>query len=198
MSKNDKPLPKPPKTPFSRQRPDENAQEQGSLIADRMAIAAAEGKLDEFLKQEMPDNEYARNLASMMMGMTGMMPTTGASTDTPAAPEPEQTPDVEQAAQTSQKDVPEDVKKAIMSGDVQGLMTMLRREHQKQSGEPLTTAEENPSPAPTASASNQPTIDKDLIDALLQIAQDNNVTLDWMILRAIKVYVQEYQKTGRL
>ena len=38
-----------------------------------MAQAAAEGKLDEFLKQEMPDNEYARNLASMMMGMTGMM-----------------------------------------------------------------------------------------------------------------------------
>ena len=38
-----------------------------------MAAAAAEGKLEDFLKQEMPDNEYARNLANMMMGMTGMM-----------------------------------------------------------------------------------------------------------------------------
>jgi len=33
---------------------------------------------------------------------------------------------------------------------------------------------------------------------LLQIAEDNSVSVDWLILRAIKVYVQEYQKTGRL
>ena len=47
-------------------------------------------------------------------------------------------------------------------------------------------------------SSGMPTIDKDLIDAMVQIAKDNSVTMDWMILRAIKVYIQEYQKTGRL
>jgi hypothetical protein len=47
-------------------------------------------------------------------------------------------------------------------------------------------------------AAPHPAIDKDVIDALIQIASDNSVTLDWIILRAIKLYVQEYQKTGRL
>ena len=32
----------------------------------------------------------------------------------------------------------------------------------------------------------------------MQIATDNSVTLDWIMLRAIKVYVQEYRKTGKL
>jgi hypothetical protein len=198
----EKPLPKPPKTPFGRKRPEESPEDQGSLMADRMAVAAAEGKLDEFLKNEMPDNEYARNLASMMMGMTGMMPMTGSSAGMPPAPEMQQpqTPETaspEQAAAAI--DVPEDVKKAIQSEDVQGLMAMLRREHQQRSpgAEPLLQ-EATPSPSTPSSSSNMPMIDKDLIDALIQIAQDNNVTLDWMILRAIKVYVQDYRKSGKL
>ncbi len=44
----------------------------------------------------------------------------------------------------------------------------------------------------------QPMIDKELIDALIKIAGENSVTLDWMILRAIRLYVQDYEKTGRL
>jgi hypothetical protein len=203
-SKKEKPLPKPPKTPFGRQRPDESAQDQGSLIADRMAVAAAEGKLDEFLKNEMPDNEYARSLATMMMGMTGVMPMSGAATGMPEAPDaqqpqPSETASPEQA--TAAIDVPEDVRMAIQSEDVQGLMAMLRREHQKRSSSEEPLPQEVPpspsiaSPSPSASI---PMIDKDLIDALIQIAQDNNITLDWMILRAIKVYVQDYQKTGKL
>ena len=200
----EKPLPKPPKTPFGRQRPDESAQDQGSLMADRMAVAAAEGKLDEFLKKEMPDNEYARNLASMMMGMTGMMPMAGAATGMPAAPDAQQPQPAETASPeqaTAAIDVPEDVRKAIQSEDVQGLMDMLRREHQKRSpGEEPLPAEASAAPSATSASpsSSQPQIDKNLIDALIQIAQDNNVTLDWMILRAIKVYVQDYQKTGKL
>jgi hypothetical protein len=78
-------------------------------------------------------------------------------------------------------------------------MAALRREHQKRSpdAEPLPT-EAPASPSIPSSSTNMPMIDKDLIDAMIQIAQDNNVTLDWMILRAIKVYVQDYQKTGKL
>ncbi len=41
-------------------------------------------------------------------------------------------------------------------------------------------------------------VDKELIDALVRIVQDISVALDGIILRAIKVYVQEYQKTGKL
>jgi hypothetical protein len=58
-----------------------------------------------------------------------------------------------------------------------------------------TKSEEKPAAAPP---DDQPTIDKELIDALIQIAKDNSVNMDWIILRAIKVYVEEYQKTGKL
>ena len=50
----------------------------------------------------------------------------------------------------------------------------------------------------TSSTLQQPAIDKEMIDALVQIASENSVTVDWIILRAIKLYVQEYQKTGKL
>ncbi len=74
MTTKDNPLPKPPNSAFGRKNRFEQPDEQAALLADRMAAAMAEGKLDEFIKQEMPDNDYARQLASMMMGMTGMMP----------------------------------------------------------------------------------------------------------------------------
>ncbi len=82
-TKKEKPLPKPPHTAFGRKKPAEH-EEGDTLLADRLAAAMAEGKIEEFLKQEMPDNEYARNLTSMMMGMTGMLPIGGAET----APQP--------------------------------------------------------------------------------------------------------------
>lgn len=198
--KKEKPLPKPPNTPFGRKKPFEHEDAQGGLIADRMAAAMAEGKLDEFLKKEMPDNEYARNLAGMMMGMTGMMPDAAAPAIPSSSEKAEQPgplastiPDQE----TTSEAVPEDVKKAIQGGDVQELVGLLRREHRKRMPGADQTAAQEPTEPPSQPAA--PTaIDKDLIDALIQIARDNNVSLDWMILRAIKVYVQDYQKTGRL
>ena len=45
------------------------------LTSDRMALAAAEGRLEEFLQHEIPEGDHARTLAMMMMGMSGMMPT---------------------------------------------------------------------------------------------------------------------------
>jgi hypothetical protein len=199
MSMKEKPLPKPPKTPFGRKRPEEREHESGNLIADRMAAAMAEGKLEDFLKQEMPDNEYARNLASMMMGMTGMLPSGGEPSGHQAPGQKEGAPAVNTApVQTpSAEDVPEDVKKAVQSGDMQGLMEMLRREHRKRMPEAEPGGAETPE-APPSQTSTPPAIDKDLIDELIKIATDNSVSLDWMILRAIKVYVQEYRKTGRL
>jgi hypothetical protein len=200
MKKKDNPLPKPPNSAFGRKNRFEQPDENQTLMADRMAGAMAEGKLDEFIKQEMPDNEYARSLASMMMGMTGMLPMGGVTT---APPPVEQQPQSSESVPAGQvlptTDVPtevlEDVKKAIGEGDVKRLMKLLQQEHSKRTpgSEPATTEEVVATPQP-----GQPAIDKDQVDALLQIAKDNSVSVDWLILRAIKVYVQEYQKTGKL
>ena len=200
MTKKDNPLPKPPNSAFGRKNRFEQPDEQAALLADRMAAAMAEGKLDEFIKQEMPDNDYARKLASMMMGMTGMMPMGSVPTvPSPAEQQPQSSASVptEQVlpAAEAPAEVLEDVRKAIEGGDVKSLMELLRQEHRKRTpgSDPGTTEEAIAAPSPA-----QPAIDKDQVDALLQIAQDNSVSVDWLILRAIKVYVQEYQKTGRL
>ncbi len=191
--RNERPLPQPPKTPFGRPRTEKVAEEPASLIADRMAVAAAEGKLDEFLKKEMPDNEYARNLASIMMGMTGIAPSPSGTAPSPPENAAERVT-VEPGIMA--QEVPEDVKKAVRGGDVNELMGLLRGEHRKRSGEEAAPAEDRASH--TQSVKNPSTIDKEIIDALILIAQENNVTLDWMILRAIKAYVQEYRQTGKL
>lgn len=186
MSDKERPLPRPSSKPFGARNNFEHQEEPSSLLADRMSQAAAEGKLDEFLKKEMPDNEHARNLASMMMGMTGMIP--GVQTRDERQP-------VQPEATAVQAEIPEDVQKAIRDGDLQGLMGMLRREYQKRNPDTAAGPREETEAAP---AGHQPAIDRETIDALVSIASENGLSLDWMILRAIKVYVQEYQKTGKL
>jgi len=200
MKKKDNPLPKPPNSAFGRKNRFEQPDENQTLMADRMAGAMAEGKLDEFIKQEMPDNEYARSLASMMMGMTGMLPTGETTTaPTPVEQQPQSSESVPAGQVLPTTDVPtevlEDVRKAIGDGDVKRLMKLLQQEHSKRTpgSDPGTPEESIAAPPP-----DQPAIDKDQVDALLQIAKDNSVSVDWLILRAIKVYVQEYQKTGKL
>jgi 3-polyprenyl-4-hydroxybenzoate decarboxylase len=32
----------------------------------------------------------------------------------------------------------------------------------------------------------------------MHIASENHVTVDWIIMRALKLYLEEYRKTGRL
>jgi hypothetical protein len=130
----------------------------------------------------------------MMMGMTGMTPPGGVT-----APMPPVQPSADQKIAGAA--VPEDVFKAVQGGDVKGLMDLLRKEHQKRSpGAALPeSAEAGPAPetvAPRSSA--MPAIDKELIDAMIQIAKDNSVSPDWIVLRAVKVYVEEYRKTGKL
>jgi len=201
MTDKERPLPKPPNKAFGRKNKFAEEEEQGSLLADRMAAAAAEGKLDEFLKHEMPDNEYARNLAAMMMGMTGMMPNMTSPLSQPGQEEQHREPPAAGSPE-QQTQVPDDVRQAIMGGDIQGLMNLLRREHGKRNPDsPLLQPEEqteNPPQISSPGGTPLPTIDKEIIDTLVKIALENNVTLDWIILRAIRVYVQEYQKTGKL
>lgn len=188
MSKQEKPLPKPPNTPFGRKRHFEEDESKDPLIADEMVQAMAEGKLEEFLKKELPDSEYARKLAEMMMGMTGMLPSGIVSAES-------KKDEIKPSEKSSIPQPPEDVINAVESGDVKGLMELLSREHKKRvPDEGAVSAEgEKTSPSPVS-----PVIDKDIIDELIRIASDNNLTLDWLMLRAIKSYVQEYKKTGQL
>jgi hypothetical protein len=203
MSEKENPLPKPPKTPFGRRRTGEDEEEpRQPLMADRMAMAMAEGRLDEFMKENLPDNEQARQLARMMMSMTGMgsmMPLMGfpapgqeSVAEAPSDNQPEQ---VQEPSQETQ--VPEDVMKAVHAGDMHQLMELLRREHQKRTGSDIPSLPPSSAEGPgfnTAPAG----IEKEVLDQMLEIASANSVTLDWLILRAMKVYIEEYRKTGRL
>ena len=194
----DNPLPTPPRSRFGRQlRGDDEA--AGPLTADRMAQAAAEGKLEEFLQHGIPEGGHARSLAMMMMGMSGMMEMPAGlpqavSTDSPAPPASD--------AQTAiSPEVPPEVLAAIQQGDVASLMGILHAEHAKRAA-PGAAAEEAPQ-APAAPSAERPAagpagIDAAIIDELIRVSADNDVTVDWLMLRAVKLYVEEYRKTGRL
>jgi hypothetical protein len=194
----ERPLPKPPSTPFERRKGFERRDEEVPLMADHIASAMANGTLDEFLRQEIPDNEHARKLAMMMMSMTGMLPAEDISTakakepdrqsQTPAAGEPSQ-------EMPSAVEPPEDVCQAVREGDVKGLMGLLAKEYNARvSGvEAFTAGEKTIHPSP-----DRTMIEKEIIDQLINIAAENSLSLDWLITRALTLYVQEYKKTGRL
>ncbi len=182
MTKKKRPLPEPSRRVFGGKAHHDDEDEK-ALMADEIAMAAAEGRLEDFLKKEVPDNDYARTLVSMMMGMTGM---------TPVATPPEAAGDtVLKDESQSPPGPPEDVIAAVREGDTEELKRLLQREHKKRStGEGV---EEKQTDTPS-----KPTIEKDVVEDLLKIAADNDVSLDWLTLRALKLYVREYKKTGRL
>jgi hypothetical protein len=190
MSEKEHPLPKPPATPFGRKRALEEKDETAPLMADRMAAAMAEGRLDEFMKQELPDNEQARTLAMMMMGMSGMMPPQGIPSAQGNEPQGESGP--------PSSEPPEEVVKAAQEGDVKGLMEILQREHRKRSGATEATGE---TVAPEKTEESFPAlgrVEKETLDQLMEIASRNKLSMDWIVLRALRLYVEEYHKTGRL
>lgn len=194
MSKKDRHLPKPPSSPLGSKKYSEKNADKESLISDEMAMAAAAGKLDEFLKKKFPDQEYAKKLAEIMMGMTGMPASSGhpeanraskkkiasarenSGEEPPASPEP-----------------PEDVINAIQNADVKRLMDLLKREQKKRSG--VTEKKEQTA---YTTPREKAKIEKAIIDDLIRIASDNDLSLDWLIFRALKRYVDEYKKTGNL
>ncbi|MDA8104812.1 MAG: hypothetical protein M0Z71_05475 [Nitrospiraceae bacterium] len=186
----DRPLPEPETSAFGRRKRFED-EEKSPLMADDIARAAAEGRLEELFGEKIPDGEYSRALVSMLMGMTGISSFAKPSDNAEAS-----------AAGNSSGSVPhppEEVLKAVRDGDVSGLMGLLRSEHMKRS--PGDEGPEVPDSAAGPKKSDiapQPTIGKDVIDGLIGIASDNGVSLDWLILRALKMYVRGYLETGRL
>ncbi len=192
MAHDEKPLPRPPRTPFGGPRGAGDAPEE-PLMADRLAAAQAQGRLEEFLARELPDSPRARDLAAMMLGMTGMAP--GAAPAAPPPPGPTSPAPGEAAA----GEVPPEVVAAVGSGDVAGLMDALRREHARRRGEAGEAAETvPPPPAPGPEGPPLPAFDRETVEAMLRIAAENGVTPDWVVHRAIKLYVEEHRKTGRL
>ncbi len=193
MSDKEKPLPQPPASPFGRRSLEQRG--EGPIMADEIARAAAEGRLEDFVEKEMPDNEYARKLVSMMIGMTGMIPHQGLQ---PGQVKEERTPDSSEETGSSQRitshvQPPADIIKAVGEGDVKELMGLLEREHKRRAGSPEKTAE-----ADMPGDSGMPALETETIDKLIKIASENDLTLDWIILRALRLYIQEYQRTGRL
>lgn len=195
MSKERKRLPKPPTSPFGAKRRFEEREEGAPLMADQMAKAMAEGRLEEFLKKELPDNDHARSLAMMMLGMTGMLP------HGPGPSQPEEkgsgpSPDKMSPKEAPAGDPPEEVLVAAQSGDVQGLMELLEREHKRRlsdTSEGVMEVKQEDNPAPAFN-----TTEKETIGKLMEIASRNNLTLDWIVLRALRRYIEEYRKTGLL
>ena len=197
MTENDRPLPTPPRARFGRDAREADGPEP-PLTSDRMAQAVAEGRLEEFLQRELPESGHARSLALMMMGMSGMLPA-GAAGPAPAAvpsgPDGPQ-PEVQTAASPQ---IPPGVLAAAQQGNVAELAGLLRAEHGKRFAPAGAEGETPPSGTPTApAATGRPGIDAAIIDELIRISADNDVTVDWLMLRAIKLYVEEHRRTGRL
>ena len=218
MSESDRPLPTPPRSRFGRDSQEEAGPASG-MVSDRMALAAAEGRLEEFLQHEIPEGDHARNLAMMMMGMSGMMPPPGVSGPLPGAPTGEPAvaafvpaqPPLPDAPGGAAGAVPPEVLAAIEQGDVASLASLLRAEQERRTGEPFPGAgAAQPAPSPLATPGALPPagagplaapragIDAAIVDELIRIAAANDVTVDWLMLRAVKLYVEEYRKTGRL
>lgn len=212
MSESDRPLPTPPRSRFGRDSREE-ADPASGMISDRMALAAAEGRLEDFLQHEIPAGDHARNLAMMMMGMSGMMPMEIPAELPQAVSTPSPPPPASDAQTAVAAEVPPEVLAAIQQGDVANLMGILRAEHAKRSG--LSAAPDEAPQVPAAASTARPPvqspepsaapavagpagIDTAIINELIRISADNDVTVDWLMLRAVKLYVEEYRKTGRL
>ncbi len=137
MSEKERPLPQPPSTPFGPKERFERHGDDSPLIADKLLMAMAEGKLDEYIKQEMSGNEQAMKLTQMMMGMSGMsgMALPGLVPASEKHTEEKAAEDSAGAAAPSELEnsvqPPEDLVKAALDGDIKGLMQILRREHEK-------------------------------------------------------------------
>lgn len=195
MSGKDKSLPKPPNTPFGRKKRFENSESTPPLIADKMAMAMAKGSLDEFIQEELPDNEHARKLAEMMMGMTGMTDMMSSGKPVSDKKKSDTNPVQAKGGKSSFDQPPEDVVNAVKSGDVQELTDLLKREHNKRSPNSVTDNVKDKKKKP---ASSQATIEKATIEQMIKIAADNDLSIDWIFFRALKKYVEDYQKTGDL
>ncbi len=189
MADKEKPLPRPPRSGFGpKDRLEPNAHST-PLSADKMTGAMAEGKFEEYLAEKFQDNEQAKELARMMMGLSGM----GGLAGSVAASQ-------EREAASA---VPPEIADAAASGDLKGLVDLLASEQQRRSGESEPMADSPADGNPSKSENSAPPddeayLDRATLDQLIRIASENNVTVDWVMARAVKLYVRDYKLTGRI
>jgi hypothetical protein len=190
MSEKEKSLPRPPGSAFGQKRFEQA--EEGPLMADQIARAVAEDRLEEFMDAELPDNEYSRKLVSMMIGMTGMI----SSQQRKEREEKDEHEAFDERGssreEASSAQPPDDVIKAVGEGDVKELIGLLEREHKKRSQSPAEKSEVG------LPGSGMAADEKETIDRLIKIASENDLSPDWIVLRALRLYIQEYERTGRL
>ncbi len=196
MTKKDRPLPKPPKTPFGTKKFFEEDESANALMFDRMAEALADGTMNEFIKQELPDSVYGRKLTELMMGLMGMMPIHDLNDGSKDQKSMSATNGAEGGESEPQAhEPPEDIQRAVQSGDVKLLMELLHREHKKRM--PDSTSElsfdKNDHRSQKHLADN-----RNLLDHMISIAAEHNVSQEWLLMRAMRLYIDAYNRTGRL
>ncbi|MDA8156415.1 MAG: hypothetical protein M0Z52_08195 [Actinomycetota bacterium] len=199
MPRKGRPLPEPPRGKMFGE-----SAGGGGLIFDRLQEAAAEGKLEKFIHDNIPGGGYAQKLTEMMMGMSGM-PVTGMP--------PSGKPEAKEGGAAKGK-VPTDVLQAVREGNVGTLQGLLKREHEKHevtagmaagviaggkgAKKKKGKAEDAMAGQANAAQFTGSLVEKEVIDSLMEIAVDNGLQMDWLIMRALKLYVKKYQETGQL
>ncbi|OGW58252.1 MAG: hypothetical protein A2Z09_02460 [Nitrospirae bacterium RBG_16_43_8] len=100
----------------------------------------------------------------------------------------------------------EEVTNAVHAGDIKTLIELLKREHKKRMPETDIGHNEGKkhkkhSEKNRNKAEDSPAVsvsEKEVLDFLMRIASENNASIDWLMFRALKLYIEEYEKTGRL
>jgi hypothetical protein len=183
MPKKKSPLPIPPGSAFGPRKRLRGKPEDESLLADKMALALSQGRLNDFLAEEFPGNENARKLADVMMQMTGMAPTAR-----PATP-PERPRKGKRGATGKEPPGAANPSATETAETLASLLGGTRKEDAERAG---TTRGEAGGPGVEAF------LDKDVIDTLMKIAEENKVSIDWVMARALRLYARDYITTGRI
>lgn len=213
MSKKEKPLPRPPRRPFGPGgRPGKRSEEpeqgrEGSpsannrladdLLADEMYGAMAGGELEEFLKKKFGGSEQAMKLAELMLGLSGMIPpgpqdmkvSSGAGVQREEAPT---------SGELTAKAPPEIIE-AAGRGDTDALIGLLKKEQEKLSAA-VKPGIRKKGKRKLMEPAGKPGrhMEKAVLEQIARIASENGVSLDWVVARALALYVRDYLSTGRL
>jgi len=103
----------------------------------------------------------------------------------------------------------EEIMKATMSGDVKKLTALLKEaaagmgggsdknsQHRVSDGAGAQESASDNDAQPAGTSDGY--MEKQQLEMLIRMASENGVSVDWIINRAIKLYLQDYQNTGRM
>ena len=207
MSESDRPLPTPPRSRFGRDSQEEPAPPGHDFRPDgpRCRGRAPRG----IPAARNPRGRSRRNLAMMMMGMSGMMPMempAGLPRHPPTARHlrrPVRTPPSPRTSRprclrpSSRETWPTSWGSSAPSTRNDPALPTPVDERRRLRGLSAAAAGlrvQQRCPPPGGPGRH----DAAIIEELIRISADNDVTVEWLMFRAVKLYVEEYRKTGRL